>query len=236
MAVGNNLGHTFMVTLRFRHTAAPDRPYVEMPRLVWREKIVYKDYTTMKFWEWGGVEGTTPTEPSGDLYGYNPNAGTFEAWRKRYLLAYQNANNEQPSTHFGECQLTVRGIPVAIEEIQAAVAPPVAASRFRLPGLMQRRERISQRTQALNSAPISNDDKARALRSFIQQNDCELTIKIIDRPSLSNVQSSGNGHSRNVERLLLFNCGVAGRTVRAHQLLRTHSPEGRPSPRIHFCA
>jgi hypothetical protein len=252
--VPNELGHEFTVTLRFRHTQAPNHPYDEMPRLVWSEKILFKDYKTMKFWEWG-EDGV-----GSDLYGYSPDAGTFKAWRQRYLLAYQNANHESPDCYFGDSRLTVNGGPVTTQMIQAAAAQPAtemlgwaanrvvqtrggAASRFHLPSLGQRRDRIAPTvgttvgtaaitativgaapavaTEAINSA----EKKAKAVRSFIHQHDCELTVTIIDRPSIA-------VSNRHAERLLLFNCGVAGRTIRANQRLQTNPPEG--TPRAHF--
>lgn len=42
-------------------------------------------------------------------------------------------------------------------------------------------------------------------------------MEVLDRPSIATANQN-----RNVERLLLFDCGVVGTTLRAHQLVRTH--------------
>src|SRR5215469_9619715 len=93
-SIGPNMGHEFIVTLNLRHTAVPAESsdlYAEMPRLVWRERITYKDYNTQQYWAWGDVDSTRKFSFSdvhqGDLYAYRPDSLSFKVWRRRYFYA-----------------------------------------------------------------------------------------------------------------------------------------------------
>jgi hypothetical protein len=123
------------------------------------------------------------------------------------LEAYKRANRR--ATLFevlnGSATLTRQGQLVSDQQIRDAFEPAPSGLR----SLLQRQA----------PAPLTDEQAAQAVRAFIHTNDCELTVEVLDRPAIA----TGN-QQRNVERLLLFDCGVAGQTVRAYQLVRTHSP------------
>jgi hypothetical protein len=75
------LGHQFTVRISMRHKpTVPGAPLAQSPTLVWQEKITYKDFDTLEYWNW-----------EGDLYALRPGALTFKAWRQRYIEAYNTA-------------------------------------------------------------------------------------------------------------------------------------------------
>lgn len=218
-----SLGHTFSLTVEMRHTPTPREPfshYAEMPRIIWREKIVFKDHTSGRFWEWGDVESQSAEGNifQGDLYSYRPTAATFAAWRSRYILAYRAAAGQPPifANAYGSAVLTMNRQPVSLRAIDHASNPPSSAF-------------ASMRRMIKDPVPATTDEaRASAIRAFIHQNDCTLTVTLIDRPAVTNIAN------RRFERLLLFNCGVPGHMIRAHQLLRNHDDAGPVPPLQQF--
>jgi hypothetical protein len=198
-------GHIFTVqiVMRYNPGGAGNAAFIESPPLTWGEEIFFKDHKEKRYWHW-----------EDDLFAYRPLAQTFNAWRRRYIEAYNTAVMS-PSIRWA-----IKGA----AELNYSPGHPVRITH--LPGQPQ---------------PRTDEEKARFIRNFIQKNGCQLSVEIDDYPAVaispaevySHLNPQGQpkipAHIANdverlqnkKERLLLFQCGVGASLVTASQYIAT---------------
>jgi hypothetical protein len=120
-----------------------------------------------------------------NMYKHNPLSNTLKAWPARYPLAYDAANGKKPN-------------PVDYKGYSRLLTKSGSSVKGKL----------------LDKA-TSPDDKAEAVRKYLQANGGMLEILIHDIPSINKPKPGVHK-----ERLLLFNVGIKGGThVKAYQYL-----------------
>jgi hypothetical protein len=148
----------------------------------------------------------------GDVFVNRPLASTFHAWRRRYIEAYNTATMA-PSE---------RGMINGAVELRDSAGHPIRITH--LPGRPQ---------------PVTDEEKARFIRNFIQKSGGQLSVEIDDRPAVASTppevysplttqgQPKAPQHiaqdverlKRRDERLLLFECGVGASLATASQYI-----------------
>jgi len=102
------------VTVWFKMTYHPSLAgrFVEMPRLVWGEKIVMIEHHLQRRWQF-----------EVDMYRHNPTSKTLVIWRNRYLAAYDAAGG-MPRSDLGSSRLLDKmGHPVRASQLAQAADP-----------------------------------------------------------------------------------------------------------------
>jgi len=147
-----------------------------------------------------------------NLFAYRPLGGTFQSWRRRYIEAYNTATMAP----------TLRGLIKGAVELRDSAGHPVRITH--LPGRPQ---------------PVTDEEKARFIRNFIQKNGCQLSVEIDDYPAVAISPPEVYSHlnpqglpkvpqhiaqdverlEKRNERLLLFECGVGVNLVTASQYI-----------------
>lgn len=145
-------------------------------------------------------------EFSGNFYERKPDSPTMAVWAQRYFRAYLNAHRQPFTGSFGESK--------GHSKLFDAKGIPVTP-------------------QALGTHPTI-DAQNKAVQKYLKDRGGMLEIEIHDVPAV--LKAPGPSGRKNVERVLIFNCGVEGGGQRAKgwQYIKMDTSEPKTSWTYNF--
>ena len=138
-------GTNFRAFFKLRYTPNMFDTFVETPKLDWHEKIHMKEHHKGEWWEF-----------ETNMYTHNPSSNTLMIWTRRYIEAYNAANNlpsDSMNMKGSSKLLNKNGLPVAGRELG----------------------------QNINNS----QQKADAVRSYLKKHGGILQIEVHDIPSIN---------------------------------------------------
>jgi hypothetical protein len=99
-------GHALEVRFVLRYQPVAGQPYVELPRLIWGERILFKDHAAKTCWE-----------HDGDKYAARPRARTFQPWYDAYAQVEQTLSDNPIGVRLS----TLSGRVLSVAELRAAL-------------------------------------------------------------------------------------------------------------------